>query len=143
MKYAKRNKDKHEQTALASKYPQGYFKEKPCKNCEEPFTPEAPSEKYCNDNCKDTGLQNAYFKRCYGITTKDYERMLKEQDHKCKICLGEGFLMKDTQTMKLVVDHCHTTLKVRGLLCHNCNRGIGLLQEKEQFLLNAIEYLKV
>jgi len=42
----------------------------------------------------------------------------------------------------LVVDHCHSTGKVRGLLCSNCNRGIGMLQERVDILQNAIDYLK-
>lgn len=143
MKYAQRNKNKSEQTAAASKYPQGYFKAKPCKWCNTEFIPNAPSEKYCKDECKDTGLQNAYFFRQYKIGVKDYEQLLENQDHKCKICESEGFLMKGCHIIKLVVDHCHTTGKVRGLLCHNCNRAIGLLHDKAQNLLNAIEYLKV
>lgn len=143
MKYSKRNKDKSEQTALASKYPQGYFHAKNCKWCETKFTPNAPSEMYCKDECKDTGLQNAYFKRQYGIGVKEYERLLVLQDNKCKICESEGFLMKECHAIKLVVDHCHSTGKVRGLLCHNCNRALGLFHDNGQHLLNAIEYLKV
>lgn len=46
------NKTKAEQTADPSKYPQGYFKPKPCKCCKKVFTPKAPSELYCSDTCK-------------------------------------------------------------------------------------------
>lgn len=41
---AKGNKKKKKQTAVASKYPQGYFKAKACKHCGAIFTPKAPSE---------------------------------------------------------------------------------------------------
>ena len=143
MKYTKRNKDKEEQTASPKKYPQGYFKDKPCKNCSNDFKPNAPSEHYCSNTCKDRGLHSNYLKNNYGITTEDYERMLSEQDNKCKICLGSGFSMKKEHKVLLVVDHCHTTGRVRGLLCHNCNRALGLLKDKEDNLLRAIEYLKV
>lgn len=45
--------------------------------------------------------------------------------------------------LKLVVDHCHSSGKVRGLLCHNCNRALGLFQDSMSSLTRAIEYLKV
>jgi len=48
-------RQKSSQTASADKYPQGYFHEKPCKECGNLFTPTAPSELYCSDLCKDKG----------------------------------------------------------------------------------------
>ena len=42
----------------------------------------------------------------------------------------------------LSVDHCHTTGKVRGLLCQSCNTGIGLLKEDTKLFMAAIEYLE-
>lgn len=50
--------------------------------------------------------------------------------------------MKDCSSGALVVDHDHTTGKVRGLLCHNCNRALGLLQDNKSYLQSAINYLK-
>lgn len=144
MDYIARNKSKAEQTAEPSKYPQGYFKAKPCRNCGKEFNPKAPSEHYCSDECKNRGTQNKYFERVYGITVEQYEEMLHKQDHKCAICGGEGFLMnKDRHQMKLVVDHCHETGRVRGLLCHNCNRALGLFKDSVENLSSAINYLKV
>lgn len=61
----------------------------------------------------------------------------------CAICGGDGFVMKGCHKMKLVVDHCHETGVVRGLLCHNCNRGLGLFKDSETSLVEAIKYLKV
>lgn len=142
--YAMKNKDKKHQTASPSKYPQGYFKDKPCRECGTMFSPKAPSEHYCSDRCKDRAYTTAYLNRKYGITLSDYERMHAEQSGRCKICGGEGFVMdKDRHSLKLVVDHCHVTDKVRGLLCHNCNRALGLLKDNIQTLENAIAYLKV
>ena len=136
------NKAKAEQTADASKYPQGYFKVKPCKCCKSEFQPKAPSELYCSDICKDKGIHNAYLVRNYGITYRAYRLMYEEQNGLCKICGGEGFIMNsDRHKMKLVIDHCHTTGKVRGLLCHNCNRALGLLQDSTANLQAAISYL--
>ena len=50
--------------------------------------------------------------------------------------------MAEHHKMKLVVDHCHATGTVRGLLCHNCNRALGLLHDNTEVLLNAIKYLE-
>lgn len=87
---------------------------------------------------------NRYLKRTYGITSQDYQRMHKEQGGKCAICGGEGFLMNtERHKVKLVVDHDHSTGEVRGLLCHNCNRALGLLHENIKSMEAAIRYLKV
>lgn len=138
------NKAKADQTADPSKYPQGYFKDKPCRNCGTLFKPKAPSELYCNDYCKGVGIQDGYLMRNYGIKLSDYKRMLEEQDNKCAICKGPGFLIgTNNHKVLLVVDHCHTTGRVRGLLCHNCNRALGLLQDKQENVQRALDYLNV
>ncbi|WP_422649574.1 endonuclease VII domain-containing protein [Cupriavidus sp. H18C1] len=80
--------------------------------------------------------------RSYGIDYDRYISLLNEQGHVCALCGGEGFLMKGCHRVKLVVDHCHQTGRVRGLLCHNCNRALGLLQDDPAILRAAIDYLK-
>ena len=74
--------------------------------------------------------------RFYGIDVADYERMLEEQNGGCYIC-GK----KPTDKRALDIDHDHTTGKVRGLLCSNHNRGIGLLDDDISLLAKAIQYL--
>lgn len=144
MLYAHRNKRQSEQTAKPEKYPQGYFKEKPCRLCGIGFVPNAPSHLYCSQSCADKALSSAYLERTYNITLNDYNQMLEKQDHRCSICDGEGFLMdRARHKVKLVVDHDHTTGQVRGLLCHNCNRALGLLQENPEIVSSALDYLKV
>lgn len=69
----------------------------------------------------------------YGISPKDYERMYTKQDGKCFICEID----KD-----LVIDHCHDTGVVRGLLCRKCNSGLGLLQDSTIVLQKSIQYLE-
>ncbi|AFK13461.1 endonuclease VII [Yersinia phage YpP-G] len=138
------NKPKSSQTATPSKYPQGHFKDKKCKCCNLVFKPKSPAELYCSDRCKDRGIQTAYLMRSYGITLDDYEEMLESQKGLCKICGTEGFAMNPkVHKIKLVVDHCHTKGNVRGLLCHNCNRALGLLKDNVKSLQAAIEYLNV
>ena len=137
-----RNKSKKEQTAKPNKYPQGYFKPKACKYCGTVFTPKAPSEHYCCDFCKDYGIADAYYKRNYGITLEEVLNMAEAQGFVCAICHKENFAMGDCHSGALVVDHDHTTGEVRGLLCHNCNRALGLLGDDVSILRNSISYLE-
>ena len=138
-----RNKPQSEMTANPTKYPQGYFKDKPCKMCGKNFSPSAPSHLHCSQECADRSLSNRYLIRTYRITLGEYEDMLEEQGHRCKICNSEGFVMDpDRHKAKLAVDHCHDTGVVRGLLCHNCNRALGLFQDSKEALLSAVKYLE-
>lgn len=142
MVYAMRNKPQAEMTADPSKYPQGYFKPKPCKECGSTFQPQAPSHLSCSQDCADRMLSSRYLQRNYGITLAQYEGIRNRQQSLCAICEGEGFAMTKHHTMKLVVDHCHASGKVRGLLCHNCNRALGLLKDSELALQRALSYIK-
>lgn len=81
-------------------------------------------------------------KRCYGITLDDYNKMLLKQEGKCCIC---GRTQKEAAPGRkgnLVVDHCHETGKVRGLLCHHCNAALGQFQDDVKVMRRAIKYLK-
>lgn len=69
----------------------------------------------------------------FGLSKLEYAQLLKQFKHKCYMC-GSKF--------NLCVDHNHKTGKVRGILCQNCNRGIGLLHEEIKRLTRAIKYLK-
>ncbi len=129
-------------TTTPDLWPQGRFNNKACRNCGTEFSPSSPCHLYCSEQCAADGKTSAYLKRTYGISFNDYKEMLNEQNHKCKICGGSGFKMKEHHNLLLVVDHCHETNKVRGLLCHNCNRGIGLLQDSVSNLASAISYLE-
>lgn len=140
--YKMRNKPQSEMTAAPSKYPQGFFNDKPCKICSTVFTPMAPSHMHCSQECADIGIVNAYLMRNYKISYNKYEEMFTEQGGVCGICGSEGFLMNPYARVKLVVDHCHDTGAVRGLLCHNCNRALGLLKDSQESLSNALQYLK-
>ena len=77
-------------------------------------------------------------KRAYGIGYAEYLKMLEAQNGCCAIC-GTN----DTGNRKAFhVDHCHDTGKVRGLLCGNCNSGIGNLRDDIGLLQRAIAYLE-
>lgn len=75
----------------------------------------------------------------YGITPEKYNEMLENQGGVCAICKTKPQF--DTRKKRLSIDHCHTTGKVRGLLCDACNRGIGMLKDDTSVLMNAINYL--
>lgn len=123
------------------KYPNGYFRVKPCRCCGEDFQPTSPSHLYCSPACARKGRQHAYLKREYGIGHHAYAKRKRIQGAACAICGREGFKMKAAHHTKLAVDHDHDTGKVRGLLCHNCNRGLGLFQDSPDVLLRAVDYL--
>lgn len=72
----------------------------------------------------------------FGITLSDYEELLKQQNGVCALCFHVS-----TDGRQLCVDHCHDTLRVRGLLCTKCNTGIGLLKEDVELLQRAIKYI--
>lgn len=129
-------------TSKASDWPQGYFKPKACKHCQSIFTPNSPCNLFCSEPCTIKGKASGYLTRQYGITYRDYEAMLAKQNELCAICNGPGFKMCEHHNLLLVVDHCHKTGKVRGLLCHNCNRALGLLQDSVASLVAAKGYLE-
>jgi hypothetical protein len=79
--------------------------------------------------------------RRYGLTKKDYETMLIEQNNVCAIC-GNGQTAKvNGKTKPLFVDHCHNTNQVRGLLCHTCNRNLAVLDNTD-WVAKATVYLQ-
>jgi hypothetical protein len=86
-----------------------------------------------------TGLdrRDVIIRNQYGITLAEYNTMLEAQDYKCAICGNED----EVEGRRLAIDHCHTTGKVRGLLCGKCNRGLGLFYDNEELLQSAIKYL--
>ena len=104
-----------------------------CKEC----TKSRVSKNYAKDPMV---WRNAELQRRYGITQNDYEVMIAEQNNQCAICNttepggrhNSGYF---------VVDHCHTTGKVRKLLCHNCNTALGLVGDNVDTLHKMINYL--
>lgn len=79
-----------------------------------------------------------------GITLEQYHKILEDQKEVCAICHQpeRRICGRTKQISRLVIDHCHETGKVRGLLCHDCNTGIGKLREDPIRLLRAIRYIK-
>lgn len=76
--------------------------------------------------------------RKFGITREEYVNLFKLQGGLCAICR----LARTGKHGNLVVDHCHRTGRVRGLLCNYCNTGIGQLMDSPDLLEKAAQYLR-
>lgn len=77
-------------------------------------------------------------KRDYGLTLEARDAMLSAQGGRCAIC---GTLEPGNK-LGWHVDHCHTTKKVRAILCHNCNCGLGHAKDSPEILMQMIAYLQ-
>jgi hypothetical protein len=98
----------------------------------------AAREKYRNKPETKDKIRNWKLLQNYGITNQDYEQMLENQGFCCAGCgLHQNILEK-----KLHVDHDHVTGRVRGLLCGNCNRALGLVKDNLETLVRLQEYLE-
>ena len=83
---------------------------------------------YCKP-CILKQCRNAHYKKRYGLTSLEADTLKKE----CELC---------GSTQQLHIDHNHETNKIRGVLCTNCNRGIGHLKDSPSLLLKAAKYLE-
>lgn len=76
----------------------------------------------------------------YNVTQEQYEELFNKQKGGCAICKSKE--PKHNKSIHLLVDHCHTTGKVRGLLCNRCNTTLGLVDDNIKNLKTMIKYLK-
>lgn len=75
-----------------------------------------------------------HLKRSYGLSESDVLEMIDVRNSQCDIC-------KEVM-VKPNVDHCHSTGRIRGMLCWNCNTGLGKFRDNIDYLNNAIAYLE-
>lgn len=118
-----------------------------CKECRLTKKKENPNFKESSQKAsrkfevKRKGKRWAYhLSKTYGLSEEDYYKMLEDQKHCCKICKLP--IDKEHHYGKFVVDHCHNTGKVRGLLCNKCNLVLGNSKDDIRILEQAIIYLK-
>ena len=121
------------------------LKTRNCRNCGEEFVYTNNAQINCHScldkygTCK---LKSLWTK--YGMTANDLEKMYEDQDGKCAIC-SKGLVIFSNQTNRpdnANIDHCHSTGKVRGLLCNRCNTGIGSLGDTAEGVMRAVLYLE-
>jgi hypothetical protein len=74
-----------------------------------------------------------HLRRKYGLTLQEFADMSASQDHACFLC---------QEVKRLAVDHSHTTGKVRGLLCWNCNTAMGKFKHDPSLLRAAADYIE-
>ena len=85
-------------------------------------------------------VQEYNLTRLYGITSAQYSDMLLAQDGLCALCSKPALGLKNGG--RLHVDHDHATGKIRALLCHHCNRGLGCFYDDAEALRRAANYLE-
>jgi hypothetical protein len=109
------------------------------------FIPDKRYKRGCGSYCKECRSNAAsknpaqarkrneynHYKR-YGLTKEDYDAMYADQGGVCAIC---------ESSEKLVIDHCHKTGNVRGLLCTLCNVMLGQARDNKKVLIAAVSYL--
>lgn len=80
--------------------------------------------------------------RKYGLSLDEYNKLKESQNFRCAICgvIPDGNSSRADDGFN--IDHSHVTGRVRGLLCLNCNAGIGMLKDSETVLQLAINYLR-
>lgn len=133
--------------------PKSKTRARQCKWCDKVYSldDEGARHKYCSEACykkqhaytfktnkRDYRTRMTYWLRHkYGITLDDRDRMLHEQGGCCAICSTEK-----PSGYNWHVDHCHTTKRVRGLLCSRCNQALGLVSENISTLQSMIKYVE-
>jgi len=115
-------------------------KQKPCNSCRNASNEYRRKKR--NKDVKKIGYDPRRFKR-HHITKEDYDKLLSKYDGKCWIC-------KDLKAVH--IDHDHTCCNndsyscgncIRGVLCSNCNTGIGLLKDSPKLIKSALKYLSI
>jgi len=92
-----------------------------CKNCEK-----VSKKKYYKPH--------EQTRRKLGISEEDYNTLIEKSKGGCEVC--------SRPLDKVCIDHCHTTGKVRGVLCNNCNTALGLVGDNVATLSKLIQYLE-
>jgi hypothetical protein len=95
-----------------------------------------------NPDKRERSVKRANLKRWYGLTYEEYEELRRQQGDACAICRKAEAVVVNGAPRLLSVDHDHRTGQVRGLLCSNCNRAVGNLQDDPALCRAAAEYLE-
>ena len=78
----------------------------------------------------------------YNLSVEQYDELLKKQNFTCRICNKKDNTKITSTNFPLVIDHCHKTNKIRGLLCSQCNILLGMAKDETSILESAIKYLE-
>lgn len=123
-----------------------------CHECNADFVAGTWNAKYCSDKCYKTvknrvvklnpnysfNNHKSSIRQNFGLSIAQYEDMMTEQQNRCAICR----IHQSEEKRRFAVDHNHDTGQIRGLLCINCNRGLGAFKDSDEMLVEATEYLR-
>lgn len=123
-------------------------REKRCKKCNHAYHRERRRHKVKGSpRSNDMGLgdlplvdRRRYYRirSKYGLSREDFDSLMESQDNKCASCRDQ----LNKEPYPYVIDHCHNTNKVRGILCSQCNLALGLLYDSEERIQNLLDYLR-
>lgn len=124
-----------------------------CKKChtqqsyarrKERYTPEelAAAQREYNRRRPPEKRLDGHLKSRYGLSLVEFRELEAAQDHRCAICGRVLEELREQRRTGAHVDHSHATGKVRGLLCSNCNRGLGCYKDDPKLLAAAAAYLE-
>lgn len=134
--------------------PKSKKRERQCQQCGKTYLLgiDSTQHKYCSETCRSKWHYNkwkssggfrckhktkAYWlKHQYGLSVEQRDSLLEKQNYSCAICKT-----KTTTKFGWHIDHCHTTNKVRGILCQFCNQLLGMAKNDTSILKEAISYL--
>jgi len=104
-----------------------------CKSCKREYSKRNPRRIEQSRQCN--------LKQKFGITLDQYDQMFEIQGGVCAICGNVETHKNHYGIVRLSVDHNHKTGKIRGLLCNNCNTGLGHFKEDPGLMLKATNYI--
>jgi len=142
MRYRGSEKERKDRTAAGRKWYRGHRSLKAEYNRKwrdaHPGYHAAAYQRWKNKN--PDSLQFAHIRRRYGLSKQEYEALLRSQNGCCAICRR---LPGNSMHRHLVVDHPHneSPTTIRGLLCGQCNTGLGQFRDNPEFLFKAAAYL--
>lgn len=129
-----------------------------CKICTQKFQQKRKLEKRLYDqqyriknraklNARDKNRDKEKLRLCklkkkFSLSKEDEDIMLQKQNYVCATCKKPEWVVVLGKVKRLAVDHSKKTGKVRGLLCNNCNRALGMIYENTEVLYSIIDYLK-
>ena len=108
-----------------------------CRRCGRTWVEFRPKRRVCRD-CEREESRKRVFELIRGITHEERDKLLEAQDNKCAACGAE----EPGSTKGWHVDHCHTTDKIRGVLCASCNIAIGQAGDSPERLRQMATYLE-
>lgn len=114
-----------------------------CLHCGKDIRGRRVDAKHCSRACQAAAWHRAnpesvsrsYYLKTYKLTDEDVQQMLDAQGGCCAICGTQ-------EPRQWHLDHCHTSGRVRGVLCRACNHGLGNFRDTVKHLQAAISYLE-